>query len=624
VTETVVPNTLDIPATCFTEGKTQYTATFFKAGFETQSTEAPNGQPADHDWGATAYVWSADNSTCTATRVCTRNDEHKEVETVNSEFTITATCTEAGIITYTAKFNNTAFGNKEKEVDTDALGHIWVTEENTAATEEKLGVIKQKCSRCHDTAQEYNLIDNTSPSKYPDGTYISENVQQSQNSMIVQNPLGVDFSIDSLSFSVNESTPSSGFEHEETGFVYSLNDNSYSGEFSGKLRLLFYISDDWDDEDIEVFSEYNGKSYEHALFVEHRLMDAHNKFIKVVDKDYLPAQGEKVYSWVAVWSDHYGKFTIRDILTDKDAFDIYKQEAAATAAAMAAEGDSEEVQALIADAKSEIGALTYDESKTLGENKAAVDAIIAQLEEDLAAHRKVYTASFTVNGQTFYEIGFTIDTKSINEPDVPAKEGCTGKWSEYTLAASDIEIPAVYTPIEYTATFVDEKGATVKEVPFTVETGSIKDKEPAVPAKENYNGRWEDYTIAANDITIKPVYTLAGETAVDCINYGDSAKLGYKQTQQYTFIAEYLPEGASVHVFVNGEDQGEGTSVKVKEPTESYTVQAKVLDENGNVIAESSVINVKVKNTLCARIWYFFMKLLTSLAHAIGKTAKGN
>ncbi|MBR3439296.1 MAG: leucine-rich repeat protein, partial [Clostridia bacterium] len=123
VSETVDSTSQEIPAACFTDGKIQYTATFTKPGFTTQTTEAPSGESATHDWGATAYVWSADNSTCTATRVCTRNADHKEEETVNAAVTTTATCTEAGIITYTARFENAAFEIQKKTVAVDALGH---------------------------------------------------------------------------------------------------------------------------------------------------------------------------------------------------------------------------------------------------------------------------------------------------------------------------------------------------------------------------------------------------------------------------------------------------------------------------------------------------------------------
>ena len=81
------------------------------------------------------------------------------------------------------------------------------------------------------------------------------------------------------------------------------------------------------------------------------------------------------------------------LAADKAAFDTYKTEQEAAAGALAEDGDSEASQQLIADAKAAIDALSYDESKTLDENKAIVDAIIDQLEDDLAAQRESETVN---------------------------------------------------------------------------------------------------------------------------------------------------------------------------------------------------------------------------------------
>ncbi len=78
---------------------------------------------------------------------------------------------------------------------------------------------------------------------------------------------------------------------------------------------------------------------------------------------------------------------------DKQAFADYQAEQKAAADALAEDGDSEACQQLIADAKIAIDALTYDEGKTLDENKAAVDAILEQLKSDLAAQREADAAA---------------------------------------------------------------------------------------------------------------------------------------------------------------------------------------------------------------------------------------
>ena len=80
----------------------------------------------DHLWGDVEYIWSNDNTTCTAIRVCQANSDHKETETVECQVTvIEPTATEDGRIIYTATFQNPAFEKQEKEVKGDpATGQV--------------------------------------------------------------------------------------------------------------------------------------------------------------------------------------------------------------------------------------------------------------------------------------------------------------------------------------------------------------------------------------------------------------------------------------------------------------------------------------------------------------------
>ncbi|MBO4217971.1 MAG: hypothetical protein J5887_00475 [Erysipelotrichaceae bacterium] len=80
----------------------------------------------DHLWGDVDYIWSNDNTTCTAIRVCQANGEHQETETVSCQVTvIEPTATEDGRIIYTATFQNPAFEKQEKEVKGDpATGQV--------------------------------------------------------------------------------------------------------------------------------------------------------------------------------------------------------------------------------------------------------------------------------------------------------------------------------------------------------------------------------------------------------------------------------------------------------------------------------------------------------------------
>jgi hypothetical protein len=115
-----------------------------------------------------------------------------------------------------------------------------------------------------------------------------------------------------------------------------------------------------------------------------------------------------------------------------------------------------------------------------------------------------YTAKFVADGKVIAEIPFTVETKALEEPTVPAKAGYNGAWADYKLEAKDITVEAVYTAIEYKVTFkADGKEVAVRY--YTVENKKIE--EPAVPAKDGYKGEWEKYTLDMGDKVVNAVYT---------------------------------------------------------------------------------------------------------------------
>ena len=80
------------------------------------------------------------------------------------------------------------------------------------------------------------------------------------------------------------------------------------------------------------------------------------------------------------------------LAANKAAFEAYKTEQKTAADNKAQSGDSQACQDLISAAKTAIDNLAYDESKSLDQNKAAVDAILKKLETDLAAQREADAA----------------------------------------------------------------------------------------------------------------------------------------------------------------------------------------------------------------------------------------
>lgn len=121
--------------------------------------------------------------------------------------------------------------------------------------------------------------------------------------------------------------------------------------------------------------------------------------------------------------------------------------------------------------------------------------------------QNVFTAIFVADGKVVNEVKFRAGDTSIPEPLVPNKPGYVGEWEDYTLSNQNITINAVYRLIEYTATFKAD-GQVVGEVKFTIETETLE--EPEVPVKLGYVGRWEPYTLGTQNITINAIYTLEG------------------------------------------------------------------------------------------------------------------
>ena len=93
-----------------------------------------------HAWGTAEYKWGNDNKSCTATVKCT-NCEAVETDTaiVGSNIITPATCTEAGMIRYTATFSSELFTTVTKEDPIPALGHTLTKVGAKAATCTEVG-----------------------------------------------------------------------------------------------------------------------------------------------------------------------------------------------------------------------------------------------------------------------------------------------------------------------------------------------------------------------------------------------------------------------------------------------------------------------------------------------------
>ena len=79
-----------------------------------------------HEWGDPSYVWSADYSSCTASRVCKLDARHVEKENSASVYKLVEEATETnnGLGRYTASFTNTVFKTQTKEITIPQIATI--------------------------------------------------------------------------------------------------------------------------------------------------------------------------------------------------------------------------------------------------------------------------------------------------------------------------------------------------------------------------------------------------------------------------------------------------------------------------------------------------------------------
>lgn len=115
-----------------------------------------------------------------------------------------------------------------------------------------------------------------------------------------------------------------------------------------------------------------------------------------------------------------------------------------------------------------------------------------------------YTVTFIANGRVAGIAEYTVENKDIITPEVPLKEGYTGVWEKYELTTGHITVCALYSPVRYVAQFIAD-GVTVGEISFTFEDTELS--LPEVPAKQGYTGRWEEFSIKAENLKIQAVYT---------------------------------------------------------------------------------------------------------------------
>ena len=126
---------------------------------------------------------------------------------------------------------------------------------------------------------------------------------------------------------------------------------------------------------------------------------------------------------------------------------------------------------------------------------------------------------------------------------------------------------------------------------------------------------WSDGTTGPKTISWK---IKKANPSLSLVTDGIKDTTGYKESQTFKADAKNLPDNSEIHWFVNGEDAGTGKSFTVKDPTEDYTVRAKVVDKDGNVLKETETLKVHVKNGFFDKLLWFIRELIANIMKLFG------
>lgn len=118
----------------------------------------------------------------------------------------------------------------------------------------------------------------------------------------------------------------------------------------------------------------------------------------------------------------------------------------------------------------------------------------------------IYTIKCFVDGKSIYQFTATIEEAAKKLPKVPEKQHFIGSWENLNFTNEEIVVNAVYLAVNYKIIFIVD-GVVYAEVGYTVESESVE--EPVLPERKNYIASWENYELSGGNLIVNAVYTFA-------------------------------------------------------------------------------------------------------------------
>ena len=147
-TETVTATEEVIKEATTTEtGILRYTANFENSAFKKQTKDITIDK-LDILWNVPEYTWNGYSVTAKRTAKESSDIEEETVKATSEEIK-KATCTEEGLVKYTAKFKNNAFSTQTKEVVQEKIPHVWGNPAYTWDSNNAYVTAKRTCKYGH-------------------------------------------------------------------------------------------------------------------------------------------------------------------------------------------------------------------------------------------------------------------------------------------------------------------------------------------------------------------------------------------------------------------------------------------------------------------------------------------
>ena len=183
---------------------------------------------------------------------------------------------------------------------------------------------------------------------------------------------------------------------------------------------------------------------------------------------------------------------------------------------------------------------------------------------------KEYTVTFKADGEAVGEpLKYTMDAPTVTPPQIPSKTDFDASWEAYELNGGNKEVNAVYTPTEYTVTFVNPR------------TGM-----PVLaPMKYTVQGK-DDFVFPAIPDEIKqPGYTVSWDkTNADLVSGG--LVVGFT-LEPRTYKITYNVNGGSITgENIQSVEYGDEYTLAIATPDKSYKEFLGWYDENDNLVVD--------------------------------------